>query len=114
MTRSPLFSRTGRHLSVVTVSDRCLLRFDGELDVARIDDIERQVTGALAEGHREIELDLGDVTFMDCATIGTLISCVREARAAGGTLQICAASPAARRVIDLTRTGDALGLAPAA
>lgn len=91
-----------------------MLRFAGELDVAHVEDIRRQVSRALADGHREIGLDLAAVTFMDCASLGAMIGCLRQARAAGGRLQIAAASAPVRRVLELTGTGDALGLPPVA
>lgn len=112
MARSPLLPR--RHLSILPEIAPRSVRLAGELDISRIDEVRRGIAAALTEGPGDIELDLSGVTFMDCATVGALITCLHQVRLAGSRLRVCAASAAARRVLDLTGTGEALGLAPTA
>ena len=49
----------------------------------------------------QLVLDLGGVTFMDCAGIGVLVATRRRAQLDGGWMRIVQASPAARRTISL-------------
>jgi anti-anti-sigma factor len=55
----------------------------GEIDVSNCDQIASGVDRRCVEGCTRIRIDLGAVTFIDAAAIGTLITARDRARAAG-------------------------------
>jgi anti-sigma B factor antagonist len=52
---------------------RLTIRFDGELDLARVEELNRAAASALAMHAVELIIDLTRVTFMDSTVIGWLI-----------------------------------------
>ena len=80
----------------------------GELDVATVEPLRQRFRAAQGTGQVDFEVDLAGVTFMDCASLGALLWCRRQARLAGGGLVVSEASPVARRLLTLTGTGDLL------
>jgi anti-anti-sigma factor len=55
-----------------------------------------------------VHLDMGEVTSLDSATLGTLITAYKGALAAGGCVRITSASPQVRAVLELTGTDRVL------
>ena len=51
-------------------------------------EILRRVRRLLNRGMRRVVIDLSGVPFVDCAGIGTLILCLKEARGRGGELRV--------------------------
>ena len=56
--------------------------------------MKEQVTTALAAGHRQIVLNLSQVSFVDSSFIGELVTCCLLASRAGGSVKL--ASPVRR------------------
>ena len=54
-------------------------------------------------GHRQIVLDLGDLTHLDSSALGTLVSTAIRADKAGSTLKIANAGKRLRDLLVLTR-----------
>jgi anti-anti-sigma factor len=79
------------------------LRFSGELDYAASDDARAALERACARGGR-IEVDLGEVTFLDSSGLRALVVARRAADRDGCSLVLVGASPRARQVLDLTGT----------
>lgn len=82
--------------------------FDGEIDVAAKAQIIATVRAVLRESPAAIDLDLGEVAFIDCAGLGALERALDLARAAGCVVRIVAMSSAVLRLFELNdRTGSA-------
>ena len=82
------------------------IRVSGDLDVVsapRLITVVRDLARAMV---RRIELDCGRVDFVDSAGVRALIVGRNEARGVGSDMTLISASPAMRRVLDIT------GLAP--
>ena len=50
----------------------------------------------------DLVIDLGGVTFIDCAGLGALVTAHRRTQARGGTLRVAHVPPQVRRVLELT------------
>jgi anti-sigma B factor antagonist len=83
----------------------------GELDVGTGPDFEDAVVRAVRDGARDVVVDLGRTTFMDSSGLGSLIRAARSVDAARGTMTVLSpAGSEARVVIEMSRTGDVVGL----
>lgn len=78
------------------------VRLSGELDIATAPRLISTVRELTADGFRRIELDCGDVAFIDSAGIRALIVSKNEASQRGTRLALVATSTAMSRVLDMT------------
>jgi anti-sigma B factor antagonist len=80
----------------------------GELDVTRAPRVTRALSLAAAPGSRII-IDLAGLTFMDCSSLGALVSARKQALQAGGDLLLAAPERLVLRLLSLI---DPEGLLP--
>lgn len=87
------------------------IRVVGEMDLAVIDAVEREIRHAEEADSERIVLDLDELEFLDAAGIRMLLDA--DARSRGkGRLQITrAASAQVQRILDLTGVGKVLPFA---
>ena len=88
---------------VVTVS--------GEIDIATGPKLREELLGTMRRHGARLALDLGGVTFMDCAGISALLAAHRLARLEDGWVRVLQASRRARKVLMLTGLHQELALA---
>jgi anti-sigma B factor antagonist len=81
------------------------LRLAGELDIATTGEVGERL-GAI-DGVRAVVLDMTDVVFIDSTMLRVLLT----ARDRAGRVVIASATPAVRRLLELTRTDELLELA---
>jgi anti-sigma B factor antagonist len=82
----------------------------GELDVLSAPELAAALRDALIRYRpRRVEVDLGEVNFMDSTGIQVLVAANNDAAAAGGGVTVVRASPQVQRVLRLTGLLDALG-----
>lgn len=104
----PLEVRTRLHGDQVTLTPA------GELDLGTRPQLLRAVRLALRHRPATVRVDLSELSFCDCAGLGALLCCAREARCSGaalvgvGTLQ-----PLPARLFALTGLDPRLGPVPA-
>ncbi|MEU3500478.1 STAS domain-containing protein [Streptomyces hundungensis] len=65
-----------------------VLRISGELDLVTAPRLRRQVHEAVAEGRRDLVLDLSGVQFCDSSGVGVLIAARRLMRSCQGRLRL--------------------------
>jgi anti-sigma B factor antagonist len=82
----------------------------GELDVMTLPDVSTAVGDAVADGGRQVFVDLGDVTFMSASGIGWLVQLRHVVTTLGGGLTVTSASACVRRLCTLTGVADGLGV----
>ena len=75
---------------------------------SRTREILRRVRRLLNGGMRRVVIDVSGVSFVDCAGIGTLILCLKEARRRGGELRIRHCRGPLRRMLSLSALLDEL------
>jgi anti-anti-sigma factor len=93
-------------LSISTRADgeRIVVTVHGELDIATQEQLHTALRSALARSVRGIDLDLAGVAFCDCSGLTVLLRIHRQALKQSKTATIRSTSPAAHRLLDLTRT----------
>jgi anti-anti-sigma factor len=96
----------------VTVEDRdevCVVRADGEVDIATAPLLGRALEAGLAGGRATVVVDLRQISFVDCTGIGLLTAARHQAHGQGTRLRILAGRAVARTAALLELT-TALGL----
>ena len=83
----------------------------GELDMASGPPLERRLEQLAARPLKEVVVDMRLTTFIDCATVATLLNAAAVARVAGWKLTIIPGPPGVRRVFEFTKTLDVLPFA---
>ena len=88
------------------------LSIQGQLDMASVGALDEALTRAARSGGL-VEIDLGEVDFIDGSGLGVLMDAESRAQRASQELTIVAASRNVRRLIDFTDTADRVSpLAP--
>jgi len=88
-----------------TINDRpdgVRLSLRGEVDYAVRDGLRMALRSAIGRTGRVIEVDLRDVTFLDCAGVGAIVEAQQLAVRAGRTLIVTRHRGVVRRVLDLS------------
>jgi anti-anti-sigma factor len=80
---------------------------DGELDLAAVPELARQLAPLAAAG-RHLIMDMAALRFCDCTGLGLFLRLQGQAAAAGGALHVLAPVPRFRRLLALTGTAGRL------
>jgi anti-sigma B factor antagonist len=84
----------------------------GDLDMGTVPDVRRALAGLLDRGQSRLLVDLDDVSYIDSSGIGALIGAMKQARAAGGDVRLCALQDDVRPIFEITRLGQAMTIHP--
>ncbi|MFE9959859.1 STAS domain-containing protein [Micromonospora sp. NPDC005299] len=84
------------------------LRLAGELDLSTAPELNAAIDRLAAEGHRELLLDLAELTFCDSTGIAAFVRGDNLAAAAGGWLRITGATGRVARVLQVTGLAEVL------
>ncbi|MER5771370.1 STAS domain-containing protein [Streptomyces sp. NPDC001985] len=87
-----------------------VLHIRGELDLVSSPEVRRQVHAAVAEGHRDVVLDLSGVRFCDSSGVGVLIAARRLLQSCGGRLRLILPARGAVEGSHVNRVLGALGV----
>src|SRR5262245_57660814 len=86
------------------VGDVTILRLSGRLELEDGDVVLRDTVNRLVEAGRvQLLLDMKEVTRLDSAGIGMLVSKFLTARRAGGTIKILHPTPRTDHLMDITK-----------
>jgi anti-anti-sigma factor len=91
-----------------STDDRVIVRVTGELDLGTVPQFLVALDDAIEDAPTHIELDLGQLGFMDSSGVGAYVDAFRRARSRGMTLAIGERSAAVDRVLELSGVEDAL------
>jgi len=89
-------------LSVSEEGGRTVVVASGELDLYTSPRLRECLTQRIDDGARQLVVDLGAVTFVDSTALGVLVAALKRVRAEGGTLELRAPTPSARKVLEIT------------
>jgi anti-sigma B factor antagonist len=88
-----------------------LIQIRGELDIGSADALRSALDDA--EAHADVvRLDAGGVQFLDSTALGVLLASAQRLSARGGRLELLDASPAVRRILDMTLIARTVHLIP--
>ena len=88
-----------------------VVKVSGEIDIATGPKLREELLGVMRRWGARLALDLGGVTFMDCAGINVLLAARRHARLEGGRVRVLRASRRVRKVLMLTGLHQEFALA---
>ncbi|MCZ2523834.1 STAS domain-containing protein [Streptomyces sp. HB2AG] len=83
-------------------ADWSVIPLRGELDLVTGPWLRACLDRHLAAGRCRIVVDLSDVTFMDCTTLGLLVRARKEARTRSGAVRLVAGRPQVLMLLDMT------------
>ncbi|MGN5380819.1 ANTAR domain-containing protein [Streptomyces lasalocidi] len=90
---------------------RVAVTVTGEFCLDNSQSLRRALDDALARSEEGVDLDLGELDLADCSALNVLLTARRDALAAGKTVTVTAASPAAQRLLTYTDTHTLFSLA---
>lgn len=74
-----------------------------ELGAAHARDFRSQAQQALADNHRNIDVDLSQTTFIDSCGLGALVALHKTASKRNGRVRLLYPQPQVQQILDLTR-----------
>jgi anti-anti-sigma factor len=93
----------GFSVRIVTARDLAFVHPAGELDLAAVPELEAAIGGAL-DGHKQLVVDLRDVTFLDTEGLKSLIEAARVAAERHVTFRLVRGRRSVERIFELTET----------
>jgi anti-sigma B factor antagonist len=82
----------------------------GEVDIQSAPELREELLRVIRRGGPQLIIDLGGVTFLDCAGLNVLVATRRRAQLEGGWVRLVRVPPQARRMISLLKLDGAFGL----
>jgi anti-sigma B factor antagonist len=89
-------------IQIVQHDDEAVVAVDGELDIATVPELEREVEPLWARPLNLLTVDLERVGFMDSSGLRTLNELRTRAEEQGVTFALFGVQPTVRRVLDIT------------
>ena len=84
----------------------------GDIDMATVDEVRRTLAGLIDGGQSRVLMDLGGVGYMDSSGMGALVAAMKQARAAGGDVRLCALQDDVRGIFEMTRLIKVMSIHP--
>jgi anti-sigma B factor antagonist len=96
-----------RHVELKVTSlaqgDHIVVSVNGEIDLYTVPRLQRELAAALASAKpARLVVDLSGVDFCDSTGVNVLLAAHRQAREAGGDLELAAPRPAVRKILQVT------------
>jgi anti-sigma B factor antagonist len=88
-----------------------VLRVRGELDIGSADALRSALERAEAQAD-VVRVDAAGVQFLDSTALGVLLAAAQRLAARGGRLELMNATPAVRRILDMTLIARTVHLIP--
>ena len=90
-------------ITQTTIDDKtCLIKLDGTLNAASADSVKETLRQVVADGKRQIVLDLAEVPFIDSSGLTALVSGKRMLNAEEGSLKLASLQSQAKLLFNLT------------
>ncbi len=88
---------------VEKTNDTAVITLQGELDVNNVDNLKSAIEAELQEGTGKILVDLKNVSYMDSAALGVLVSGLKRARLANAQFKLANVTGNVENIFKLTR-----------
>ncbi len=95
-----------------TFDNRALIVLEGRLNAVSAPDLKKQLKHLAKRGNVYIVVDMAGVSFLDSSGLAALVSGLKAAREAGGTLKLAGVNEQARQVFEITRLDQVFELYP--
>ena len=91
--------------------DVTFVDLDGRIVLGGESNRLRECVSALLAGKKQkIVLNMSNVSFIDSAGVGALVSCLRSAQTKQATLKLCSLTPQTRAVLTITKLISIFGV----
>ncbi len=90
--------------------ERAVAAVHGEVDVSSAAQLREGLYQLLADGRRDLTVDLVGMTFIDSTGLGVLVGVLKRAREAGGELTLRGPNKSARKVLEISGLARIVGL----
>src|SRR3954462_2441586 len=98
-----------------TVAERAtVVVVEGELDIGSADALRSALDAAAAEGTAVVRLDAAGVHFLDSSALGVILAAGQRLAERGARLELANATPAVRRILDMTLITRTVHVSPSA
>jgi anti-sigma B factor antagonist len=95
---------TDRFITVQDGSDCCVLALHGDIDVAAVAAVDTQSRRAIQDtAAPAVDVDLGDVTFMDSTGMASLVRIAQWSIDAGRKVRLRRVPPRVAKVLEVTQ-----------
>jgi anti-anti-sigma factor len=88
-----------------------VLSVTGDIDMQTAGALRDRLTELQASGASYVVVDVSAVDFLDSSALGALVSAARAQAEAGGVLRVASPRPHVRKILQITRLMDVLGVA---
>lgn len=99
-------------IDVETRGGATILSPRGDVDMSRAPSFREQVRVALAARPRRLVVDMGSVEYMDSSGLATLVEAMRNTRAIGTELVLCALNPRVLAIFEIARLHQFFRIVP--
>ena len=89
-------------VSVTAVGSDAIVRIRGDLDCYSAPQLRSALVAAMADGARNVTLDIGGTQFVDSTGLSVLVGGLRRLRNHGGNLVVASPTDATRRLFEIT------------
>src|SRR5574341_1172206 len=100
------------HIEVTQAGDIAVVGPQGDLDMAVADELKRVLAGLIDKGQSRVVVDLSQVGYIDSSGMGVLVASMKQARAAGGDVRLCALQADVRAIFEMTRLIKVMSIHP--
>jgi anti-sigma B factor antagonist len=94
--------RANSHLVVIDVT--------GEIDLYTAPQFKRALSETIDDGHKNIVVNLKQVSYMDSSGFGTLLGATKRVRPEGGSVNLVGCNDAIHRMLRITRLNTVFGI----
>jgi anti-sigma B factor antagonist len=85
-----------------SIDDRVVVTIGGECDAATLNRLNETLEAAIDQQPQEVIIDLGETTFIDSLTLGSLTAAAKRVRTNGGSFRIRKITADVRRAFEIT------------
>src|SRR3970282_169916 len=100
------------HIEVTEAAEITVVGPQGDLDMAVADEVKRVLAGLIDKGQSRVVMDLSQVGYIDSSGMGVLVASMKQARAAGGDVRLCALQEDVRAIFEMTRLIKVMSIHP--
>ena len=100
------------HIEVTQTGEITIVGPQGDMDMAVADEVKRVLAGLIDKGQSRVVMDLSQVGYIDSSGMGVLVASMKQARAAGGDVRLCALQEDIRAIFEMTRLIKVMSIHP--
>jgi len=90
------------NVDLIAGTETCVVHLEGDVDIAVVPDVRRQLDSALEGGCTNVILDLEQVTYADSSALGLLVWLDHRLRPVSGRLVLAAANRDVARILEIS------------